>query len=666
MNLESTWVAAILSSVCIAACSSDDGDAAATNDDGVEAGSNKADDNGDDDDGDDDDGAAAGGADDSASTQDDVSDPAADDAMLDDDRAIGDDSTRDDRAIGDDSTRDDVIDGGLPDPIEAGPPDAAGGSDDQTTDDQTTDDQTTDDQTTDDQTTDDQTTDDQTTDDQTTDDAGGADDAGSSDVHRGAEFVTLVGGSRPSGSGRDVAVGPDGSIFVTGGIRSNNSGFVTTIGPDTYDGNDNDGDGQYNMDVLVAKFSPNGNLLFSRVLGGPQYDRAYSIEVDASGDVYVGGRAGAGFVTTAGTVQPDFADDQDPSNLYGRQDGFVTKLDGDDGSIIWSTYFGTPGHDVMRDIAVTSGGDVYISQEATRQSPHITNVGVLDSSKPFDVGQDKEDIILAKITGDGTNVEFAGWWGGNDRDRNPVIRIASNGDLVLLMGTTSTNLPISQSPAPVQADFGGGTSDLYVARFSGDASELDFATYYGGNGWEGVETHQLALTPSDQPLVVSSTTSTDLPVTLGSNSLNGDSDIHIAILAADGSSVVASRLFGGNGSDGAEGVSVDGTGRVVMGGGTNSTDFPTTAGAHQTTFGGGNYDGIVLALSADLATTLLSTYVGGDGDFDSMRSSAFDEENNAVVLFGQNDSSDFPTTPGAHQVTTTGPGDAALVRFLLP
>jgi hypothetical protein len=142
--------------------------------------------------------------------------------------------------------------------------------------------------------------------------------------------------------------------------------------------------------------------------------------------------------------------------------------------------------------------------------------------------------------------------------------------------------------------------------------------------------------------------------------------MYLAVVSDNGSSVVAGRLFGGNGVDFSEGLSVDSQGRVVTGGGTDSTNLPTTPGAFQTSYGGGSYDGLIVAFSANLETVLLATYVGGGGDFDSMRGSAFDELNSAVVTFGQADSSDFPTSGNAHQRTSTGPGDAALARFLLP
>jgi len=336
-----------------------------------------------------------------------------------------------------------------------------------------------------------------------------------------------------------------------------------------------------------------------------------------------------------------------------------------DGSILWCTYLGTPGHDVMRDIDVTPSGEVYVSMRASREAPFIKSSGVLDSTKPYAGGS--FDIIIAKIKPDGTAVELAGWLGGNNNDGNPVIRVSASGDLFLLMGTDSTNLPLSPAPlVPFQSTYQGDTSDMYIARFAGDLSAMRYGTYFGTSGFEGVETHQLDVNANDEAVIGMGVDNVELPITTGRTTLNGTRDMYIAILADDGASVVAGRLVGGNGVEGSEGLSVDSSGRVLTGGFTTSTNFPTTPGAHQTTHAGGKYDGIVVALSANLDTILLSTYVGGGGDFDSMRGSVFDELNDAAVTFGQSDSNDFPTTANAYQKTTTGPGDAALARFLLP
>lgn len=65
------------------------------------------------------------------------------------------------------------------------------------------------------------------------------------------------------------------------------------------------------------------------MLGGPKYDRAYTVRVGKKGFVDVAGRAGEGFPTTPGTVQPVFAGDSQSNGAYGKQDGFITQLSPD-------------------------------------------------------------------------------------------------------------------------------------------------------------------------------------------------------------------------------------------------------------------------------------------------------------------------------------------------
>ena len=56
-------------------------------------------------------------------------------------------------------------------------------------------------------------------------------------------------------------------------------------------------------------------------------------------------------------------------------------------------------------------------------------------------------------------------------------------------------------------------------------------------------------------------------------------------LNTQGSGLVYSSFLGGSDWDVATGIAVDASGAAYVAGGTNSTDFPTTAGAFQTTCG---------------------------------------------------------------------------------
>ena len=120
--------------------------------------------------------------------------------------------------------------------------------------------------------------------------------------------------------------------------------------------------------------------------------------------------------------------------------------------------------------------------------------------------------------------------------------------------------------------------------------------------------------------------------------------------------LIQSTYLGGTGSDYAYSLAVSG-GNVYVAGQTNSsTDFPGTSGGPA--FGGGNNDGFVSLLSADLTTLVQSTYLGGSGS-DVINAITVSGENGNVYVAGQTYSTDFPgTSVGAQPEFGGGNGDA--------
>src|SRR5437016_6840034 len=112
--------------------------------------------------------------------------------------------------------------------------------------------------------------------------------------------------------------------------------------------------------------------------------------------------------------------------------------------------------------------------------------------------------------------------------------------------------------------------------------------------------------------------------------------------------LVYSTLLGGSNDDRGFGIAVDAAGNAYVTGGTGSSDFPTTAGAFQTTLGGSS-DAFVTKLDPTGTALVYSTYLGGSsGDF--ANGIAVDATGSAYVT-GTTLSADFPTTPGAAQTT---------------
>jgi hypothetical protein len=113
--------------------------------------------------------------------------------------------------------------------------------------------------------------------------------------------------------------------------------------------------------------------------------------------------------------------------------------------------------------------------------------------------------------------------------------------------------------------------------------------------------------------------------------------------------------------DTGQGIAVDPSGNVYVTGLTQSANFPTTAGAFQTSQPGIS-NAFVATLNPSSSALDYSTYLGGNfGDVGL--GIAVDSLGNAYVT-GYTGSSNFPTTPGAFQTSLAGSNRNAFVaRF---
>lgn len=444
---------------------------------------------------------------------------------------------------------------------------------------------------------------------------------------RSPTIVSFFGGSAEEQI-RDIAIDAQGNVIIVGNTRSLD--FPATAG--AYQTTRGTG-GSRDSDAFVAKFSSTGQLLWASYLGGPNFERAYAVEVDAQGNVILAGRAGAGFPVTAGAFQTNFRGSP-PSAAYDTQDGFVCKLSADGATLIFCSYFGTEDGEIVRDVAVDALGDIYLAAGAAFGTfPSGWLSGAYQPARAGGV-----DIIVAKVASDGSQILWASYVGGSadEAGGGPSVRVTSANEPVLLFGTLSPGIATAGG---WDGSWNGGW-DLFVAKLSADGTGLQFGSYLGGSGDEDTETHGLALDPTGDIYVAATTSSTDFPTTAGAYQTSfggGRGDAFVSRLAADGSNLVASTYLGGSQSDGVEGVALGPTGTVVTAGGTNSPDFPVTSGSEA---GGGGRDLLALELSSDLSQLLYSRRVGGTQN-DSGRAAAVDGLD-VIWIMGMTESSDFP------------------------
>ena len=107
-------------------------------------------------------------------------------------------------------------------------------------------------------------------------------------------------------------------------------------------------------------------------------------------------------------------------------------------------------------------------------------------------------------------------------------------------------------------------------------------------------------------------------------------DIFVTRLEATGSGLVYSTYLGGSAGECSGGIAVDGVGNAYVTGITGSTDFPTTAGAIQSTHAGRS-DAFLTKLAATGSELVYSTYLGASDD-DSGFGIAVDGAGSAYVV----------------------------------
>ena len=161
-----------------------------------------------------------------------------------------------------------------------------------------------------------------------------------------------------------------------------------------------------------------------------------------------------------------------------------------------------------------------------------------------------------------------------------------------------------------------------------------YATYLGGSGDE--QPHSLIVDSRGNLVISGRTTSPNFPVTAATYGDGGGFDIFLAKLSPDGRTLLASRKFGGTGTDGVniapkyvtEGIETtrrnygddarsevitDYRDNIYLASCTRSTDFKTTPNAFKTSLGGGQ-DGVFIKASTDLNTVYMCTMLGGSKD----------------------------------------------------
>jgi hypothetical protein len=316
----------------------------------------------------------------------------------------------------------------------------------------------------------------------------------------------------------------------------------------------------------------------------------------------------------------------------------------------YSTYLGGNSADEIRAVAVDTFGSVYVTGNTI--STNFYGVNAVQSA--FNGPGFAEDAFVAKLNPEGTALLYSTYLGGHGSDLGLSVAVDSSGNAYVTGQTTSNDFPTT--PGAFQTSTGDATT-IFVAKLSPVGNALSYSTYLSGRSGNQ-RANAIAVNASGNAYVTGRTSSADFPTTASAfqRALRGFEDAFVTKLDATGSTLAYSTLLGGDGnSEEAFGISVDAGGFAYVVGHTGSTNFPTSIGAVQRQFGGGNEflgDAFVTKLSQSGATLVYSTYLGGsEGEVGA--AIAVDAVGEACVT-GTTRSSNFPTANAIQSANASG------------
>ena len=248
------------------------------------------------------------------------------------------------------------------------------------------------------------------------------------------------------------------------------------------------------------------------------------------------------------------------------------------------------------------------------------------------------------------------------------------------------------STGAFQSNYNGGINDeesiggydIGIMKFNATGSNRVYATYIGGSKNE--QPHSLVVNAQGELVIAGRSNSDNYPTTGPIIGGGGNYDIVLTKLNAAGTATLGSRKIGGAsydgvnirtkyappkgietirrnyGDDARSEVIFDASGNILLASNTQSTSFPTTSGAFQTSLKG-RQDAVFLKMDASLSTMLYSTYFGG-GDDDAAFVLAINPTDNNIYVGGNTISTDFPgNKSGVKYPASQGNTDGFVVIF---
>lgn len=342
----------------------------------------------------------------------------------------------------------------------------------------------------------------------------------------------------PSGASSKMATSvvtdAAGNVYITGVF----SYFTAIFGEIELNSN-----GEW--DIFLAKYDPNGNVIWAKSAGGGSYDMASSVTTDPAGNVYLTGSFWSSTIT--------FGNFTLTNNSTNHLDFYIVKYNSS-GEVLWAKSAVGTNDDGGNSVSADNAGNIYVAVEFN--SPSITFGNITINNTVTNLTQ---DVVVVKYDSAG-NVIWAKSGSGVDYDQYAFIK-TDDAENIYLTG-------LFDSPTIKFGDITlqgfGGLLNLFIVKFDSSGNAL------WGKSAEGLA-NSLSADAAGNTYITGLFNNT---ITFGDIILTstGGNDIFIVKYDSNGN-VIWAKSAGGTDYDEANSLASDAEGNVYVTGNFNSTEI---------------------------------------------------------------------------------------------
>ena len=454
----------------------------------------------------------------------------------------------------------------------------------------------------------------------------------------------------------DLDIDDDDNVYIAGITNDRFPGITNS-----YDTSTN---GYY--DAFICKMAPDGDsIIWFSYLGGSSYEYCFTVTVNSQQEPVVSGFTwSSDFPTTPGAF------DRTPKvsgGGYYQYLGYVTKFAKNGDSLVFSTFLGGNGSDLIHSMTLDASNNIYITGE-TRSTDFPVTAGCFQSTYAGNGSGgyywNGGDAFLTKMNPTGTSLIFSTYVGGYEADAAYEVALSPSQDIYIVGKTASGNFPVTAG-SPIFNYNVLGANDGFICKFKPDGKSMLYSKMMGGTGedwFEGVYVNK-----ADEAYVAGISKSSNFYTTSKAyqKTSAGGADVVVVKFNALGQNVVYSTYLGGSGEElyysgfiynSNVRIAANVREEAIICGISRSSNFPVTSDALMATnpsssaAGFWNSSATISKLDFRGEKLLYATYFGGSsyevpGANKLKRISCYTN----ILYGGFTSSSDYPTTTGVYK-----------------